>query len=253
MTDIYDATEQFYFLVLTHPDKVWGDHQQVSELLVKKSLSYHIRGETGDKGDNPHLNVIVALNPQLRADNLKRDIMTTYYGKAFLEKHKDNKPFKIHGAKGKTAFGKRQLANVCVYLSKENTCGVEYAHGIDASALVKDMPTYQQHQALQSLIKTFEPSYGKLLDLFIETYYTLSHENTLNQFDNDYTLPIPDIDDFKNIVRRLSIEKYNLIPFYSKPKPFMLQFMAQLGNYNYVDLFLEKLVQDISPKSDFKW
>lgn len=251
MTDTFNATEQYYFLVLTHPDKVWGEHQQVSDLLGKKSLDYHIRGETGEKGDNPHLNVIVALNPQLRADNLKRDIMTVYYGKTFLEKNKDNKAFKIHGAKGKTAYGKRQLANVCVYLAKENTCGVEYSHGIDATALIKDMPTFEQHQALQSLTKTFEPSYGKLLELFIETYYTLSHENTLNHLDNNYILPIPDITDFKAIVRRLSLEKYNLIPFYNKPKPFLLQFMAQLGNYDYVDLFLEKLVQDITPKIQF--
>lgn len=249
MTSTFDATEQYYFLVLTHPDKVWGEHKLVADLLDKKSLNYHIRGETGDKGDNPHLNVLIALNPQLRADNLKRDIMTCYYGKAFLEKHKDNKSFKIHGARGKNVYGTRQLVNVCVYLGKEDDCGVEYSRGIDASQITQNMPTFEQHQALQSLTKTFEPSYGKLLELFIETYYTLCHENTLNEFDNAYVLPIPDIDDFKSIVRRLSLEKYNLIPFYNKPKPFLLQFMAQLGNYNYVDLFLEKLIQDISPKN----
>lgn len=249
MTSTFDATEQFYFLVLTHPDKVWGDHLSVAQLLDKKSLDYHIRGEIGDKGDNPHLNIIVGLNPQLRADNLKRDIMTNYYGKDFLEKNKNNKAFKIHGARGKNIFGTRQLANVCVYLAKEDDCGIEYSHGIDADKLIQNMPTFEQHKALQSLTKTFEPSYGKLLELFVETYYSLCHENTLNSFDNDYTLPIPDVDDFKSIVRRLSVEKYNLIPFYNKPKPFLLQFMAQLGNYNYVDLFLEKLIQDISPKN----
>lgn len=248
MVDEYNATENFYFLVLTHPDKVWGDHEGVSAWLNKKTLNHHIRGETGDLGNNPHLNVVVQLNPQLRADNLKRDIMQIYYGKPMLEKHKDNKAFKLHGARGKTVYGKRQLANVCVYLQKECSCGVEYSYQLDTVEITKNMPTYEQHQAVQALCKTFEPSFTKLLELFIETYHSLCHEGNLNTFNANYVLPIPDINDFKNIVRRLSMEKYNLIPFYNKPKPFILQFMCQMGNFQYVDNYLDKLVQDMEPK-----
>jgi len=237
--------------VLTHPDKVWGEHQGVADLLMKKALNHHIRGETGDTGQNPHLNVIVELNPQLRADNLKRDIMAIYYGKEFLQNNKDNKSFRIHGAKGKTVYGDRQLANVCVYLQKEPTCGVEYSFQLHPADITKHMPTFEQHQQVQAMCKTFDPSFHKLMELFIETYYVLCQEGNLTKFDNNYVPPIPDIQDFKNIVRRLSVEKYSLIPFYRTPKPFLLQFMCQLGNYDYVDNFLDKLVQDITPKTIF--
>ena len=246
---------EYYFLVLTSPEKQFHNVSAVKEYLEKKNNPrWLIRSETGDKGDNPHLNVVLEVSPGIRTDNIKRDIMKAYYPASFLEKHKNNKAFKLHGCKGKKVIGEVQLAHICVYLNKEVRTDEEYYDyffNLNINELTKDLPTYEQHTELRDANKTTNQTYERLLELAVETYHTLFFENNLKAFDNNVVIPPPIAEDFKEVLQRLTKLKYNLIPIYTRMKPFFLQFTMMLGNTSYCDSYVERMVQDLKPKREY--
>ena len=73
----------------------------------------------------------------------------------------------------------------------------------------------------------------------------------LKAFDNNVVIPPPIAEDFKEVLQRLTKLKYNLIPIYTRMKPFFLQFTMMLGNTSYCDSYVERMVQDLKPKREY--
>lgn len=242
---------EYYYLVLTSPEKVFHNVSAVKEYLEHKNYySWLIRSELG-QGDNPHVNVVVEVNTGIRTDNIKRDIMKAYYGQSFLEKHKNNKPFKLHGCKGKKVVGELQLSYICVYLNKEISYDYDYFHNINIAELSANLPTYEEHRATYDAGKIINLSFEKLLTLCTETYTMIHFENNLKKYDENDILPPPSYDDFKTVLKRLFILKYNLIPIFNKMKPFYIQWSGSLGNYDAMENYIDRMEQDIKPKREF--
>lgn len=243
---------EYYFLVLTSPVKQFHNVLAVKEYLEKKNNQcWLIRSETGEQGNNPHLNVVLEVSPGIRTDNIKRDIMKAYYPAELLEKNKNNKAFKLHGCKGKKVIGDVQLSHICVYLAKECDPEHEYFININIHELTKNLPTYEEHKTIYEANKLVNQPYEKLLELAVETYHTLFFEDNLKYYDNNTVIPPPSSDDFKAVLKRLTKLKYNLIPVYNKMKPFFLQFTMMLGADMYMESYIDRMVQDLQPKREY--
>lgn len=236
----------YYFLVLTSPDKVFHNVEELHTYLDKTFYSYMMISEVGEAGDNPHINVIVKETKRL--DNVKRAIKKIYYGKD-LERFEASSGFLKFGAVGKVIKNEIQLKHISVYLTKEEEPEFFFWKILDIIDLCKDEPTYQEHKAINNTSTHCNLSMDKLLDLSMEIYAKEYLKLGLNTFILE-ELPPPTMIDFKEVLKIMSKNKINCMPIYNKLQAFYIQFMAQLGNHEYIDLLIDRLDEKLRKRID---
>lgn len=227
----------YYFLVLTSPDKKFHNVEQLNDYLATKYEQYAIISEMGNNGDNPHLNVII--KDCKRIDNAKRAIMNVYYG-TDLERFLDNGSFKKHGACGKVVATELQYIHICVYLTKEGEPDYYFHKGLDLWLACKDQPTWTEHKHIQNESSHSNFCLDKLLDMAIQIYYTEYLKGTLNTLLPLSEAPPPTRHDLTNVLKIMTKQKINCMPIYNKLQSFFIQFMAQLGNTDYIEELIER-------------
>lgn len=234
----------YYFLVMTSPEKQFHNIETLLNYL--NTLDFYIMiSEQGENGDNPHLNVIVKSVERL--DNLKRKLMSLYYGDK-LQEFTSKTGFKINGAKGKIIKTEFQLQNVLVYLHKESSEHY-YSKGINMEEIISDKPTYEEHKQIQEQSQHVNMTLDKLLDMAIERYIINIKSLGLNKYIKD-EIPPPQRYDFHIILTQMSKEKINCMPIYKNLQPFFIQFMSQLGNYDYIESVVERLHEKLTIKKE---
>lgn len=230
---------------MTSPKKQFHNIEAVKLYCESNYESYCIVSEMGENGDNPHLNVIIKETQRL--DNLKRTLMNLYYGKE-LEQYKKSSGFLFHGAKGKTIRNDLQLKNTCNYLRKE-TSEYYFFKEIDIHELCKDEISYNEHKSIRDTSTHCNLTLDKLLDLSMEIYMKEYLKLGLNTFILE-ELPPPSSIDFKEVLKIMSKNKINCMPIYKNLQGFYIQFMAQLGNHEYIDLLVDRLDEKLRKRID---
>jgi len=232
--------------VLTSPEKVFHHVNELHTYLDKTYETYTMISEMGEAGDNPHLNIIIKETKRL--DNVKRALKNIYYGKE-LERFESLAGFKQRGAVGKVIKNDLQLRQVSVYLTKEEEPEHYFFKQIDIYDLCKDEPTYQEHKAIMENTQHSNLSIDKLLDLSMEIYTKEYLKLGLNTFILE-ELPPPTMIDFKEVLKIMSKNKINCMPIYKNLQSFYIQFMAQLGNHEYIDLLIDRLDEKLRKRID---
>jgi len=202
--------------------------------------------EMGESGDNPHLNIIIKETKRL--DNVKRSIKNIYYGKE-LERFEATSGFLKYGAVGKVIKNDLQLKHISVYLTKEDEPEHYYWKTLDIKLLCKDEPTYQEHKAIINVSTHTNLSMDKLLDLSMEIYAKEYLKLGLNKYVIE-DLPPPSMIDFTEVLKIMSKNKINCMPIYNKLQSFYIQFMAQLGNQEYIDLLVHRMDEKLRKRND---
>lgn len=236
----------YYYLVLTSPDKVFHNCDELYQHLDKTYESYAMISEVGETGDNPHLNIIIKETKRL--DNVKRALKKIYYGKE-LERFESTPGFLKYGAVGKVIKNELQLKNISVYLTKEEEPDFFFWKTIDIKDLCKDEPSYVEHKVIQDTLQHTNMTFDKLLDLAIELYIKSYFKGTLN-FCLIKPVPPPDMYDLQEVLITMSKNKINCVPIYRNFQPFFLQFMSQLGNHEYIELFIRRQDEKLRKTND---
>ena len=123
----------YYFIVLTSPEKEYHDVEALQQYCVKKFSKSLIISEMGDNGTNPHINCVVLMGTK-RIDNVRRGIMTAYYGPK-LPIFELVPGFNKYGVVGKCVKDLPNLKNVAVYLTKEINPLYFYDNNMDVPKL----------------------------------------------------------------------------------------------------------------------
>lgn len=234
----------YYYIVLTNPEKEFLFVDALLKYVDKNFNEYLIVSEMGDVGANPHINCIVLMGSK-RIDNVRRGILTSYYGPKLSDLEK-NPNFNKYGAVGKNIKDKENLKNTCNYLKKEDDNEYYYFKGIDIYLLTEGMLPYKEHQKLLESNATCVRSAEQLLLEMINNYKRECMEDTLNAFVVDFVPPPPSKSDFVRQLKLLAIKKYILTPLTSKMKIYYIEFMSRLGNYDQLENLVDRVDEELS-------
>ena len=232
---------------MTSPVKKFHNITAVKDWIeARQPTVWKLVSEMGESGDNPHIHFLFSMDKG-RIDNFKDPLMKAYYGKD-LQAFEHMAGFKQRGYKAKTAVGEIQYLNLCVYINKTSP---EYDYGnIDLDKETKGMLTYEEHTDLQTKHKTVNYTLDQLLLLATEEYYYVLPKNQQKVFDQDLKIqldiPPPGKDEFKAVLRRLHAKGVNLMNLYKSMKPFYINWLAQLGNYDAMERFIDKIDEDLN-------
>jgi len=88
--------------------------------------------------------------------------------------------------------------------------------------------------------------------LATEEYYYVAHKQQ-KVFDKhckiQLDIPPPGKDDFKAVLVRLHEKGVNLMNLYKSMKPFYINWLAQLGNYDAMERFIDKIDEDLNVRN----
>lgn len=234
----------FYFIVLTNPDKEFGNVDALNDYCKAKFTKSLIISEVGDTGGNPHVNCVVLMGTK-RIDNVRRGIMTSYYGPKLSDFEKIP-GFEKYGALGKCVKDYENLKNVAVYLTKEANPTYLYDNDMDVQKLKEGMLSYTEHKKLQEGTSCFVRSAEQLLSEMVMEYTKECMADTLCQFIIDFEPPPPNKADFVRMLKRLALRKYNLTPITSKMKIYYIEFMSRLGNYDQLENLVDRIDEELT-------
>ena len=158
----------YYFVVLTNPDREFADVEKLQQHVLQKYEQSMIISEMGEQGNNPHINCVIKIKGQ-RLDNIRRGILTSYYGPK-LTVFEKVPGFDKYGAVGKTVKDYEQLKNVSVYLTKEKNPLYYYDNSMDIPRLKEGMLAYEEHKKLQEGSCSIVRSAEQLLQEMIMDY-----------------------------------------------------------------------------------
>lgn len=240
----------YYYLVMTNPAKEWCNIEDLHK-YCKSSFSKSILvGEMGDNGTNPHMNCIVLMGTK-RIDNVRRGILTAYYGSKYLDEFEKNSYWCKYGAVGKTIKDLPNLKNTLNYIKKEDQHNEgklpwHYEEGINMYELTEGMLSYKEHHALQEGSCSYARTAEQLLCEMIMEYKKECMDETLNQFIVGYKCPTPVKSDFVNQLKKLAFKGYNLTPITSKMKIYYIEFMSRLGNYDQFENLIDRIDEELT-------
>lgn len=234
----------YYYVVLTNPEKEFLNVDKLKDYCDKNFNQYLIVSEMGDNGTNPHINCIVLMGSK-RIDNVRRGILTAYYGPKLSEFEQDHN-FVKRGAIGKNVKDKQNLKNICNYLKKEESFSYHYSKEIDMYALTEGMLPYKEHSKLMEDTAVCVRTGEQLLAELILMYKTECMEDGLNQFIVDYAAPPPSKADFVRLLKILAAKQYNLTPITSKMKIYYIEFMSRLGNFEQLENLVDRIDEELS-------
>lgn len=244
----------YYYIVLTSPTKEFHDVDNLNEYLKKNFKESIVVSEMGDKGTNPHINVIVKLDKR-RIDNVRRGILPSYYGPK-LSEFESNNHFNKYGAVGKNIKDLPNLKNILNYIKKEDQYNqgritYYYPNGIDMYELTEGMLPYEEHTKLQEGSCSFARSAEQLLQEMICEYqrrHLDKQQSFLSYFGHDKsdTTPLPTKEDFKDMLKYLIIKGFNITPITSKLKIYYVEFMSRLGNFCLLESMVDRIDDELN-------
>lgn len=229
---------------MTNPEKQFLNVETLKNYCEQHFNQYLIVSEGGETGGNPHINCVVLMG-QKRIDNVRRALLTAYYGPK-LSEFEQNPHWVKYGAVGKNVKDKENLKNVCNYLKKEEENSYYYYKNIDMIALTEGMLTYAEHNKLLEQTSMCVRSAEQLLSEMILNYKQEQLQDTLCNFLPDWKPEPPSKACFIRHIKILAQKQYNLTPITSKIKIYYIEFMSRLGNYEQLENLINRVDEDLN-------
>lgn len=241
---------KYAFITLTSPERKFHQVEDLREWVEKRNpAQWKIISEMGESGVNPHLHILFSLGTS-RIDNIKEPLMKRYYGDK-LDSFMNLPGFKKCGYNAKTINGDIQFRNICVYMYKGTEPEYDYGN-INLKEETKGVPTWDEHCEIQNKHQTTVYTMDQLLLMATEEYYIYRSSfltDLERQMGKSPTIRPPDKEDFKEVIKGLHRNKINLTNLYRNMKPFYINWLAQLGNYDALERFIDKIDDDLNIKN----
>lgn len=237
---------KFAFITFTSPERQFHNVDAVVKWIQNRNPErWKVISEMGESGENPHLHCLFSLGTS-RIDNIKDPMCRQYYGNK-LTSFQTMPGFTKRGYNAKTVNGLIQFSNVCVYINKAIP---EYDYGnIDLEEETKGRLTYDEHCEIENKHKTVVYTMDQLLLMVTEEYYiyVASYQTPLEKYvKRPVSVRPPDKEDFKEVIKSLHKKEVNLMNLYKNMKPFYINWLAQLGNFDAMERFIDKIDDDLN-------